>query len=503
MATLAVPAPSSAARIDSKYSGMEVPPPVPASSRPIRHRFTYPIWNLVKVPVRLLSPPKATGMVGSVRSLKATPLTDVRLADVIANKHLSPLSLKDFEVRSRSSGCYRRLPAQVSWSPLLSQGYLVYKEYSAENLYFILWLNEYEKEYRTYERQNKAPQTEKVDRDVAVSTAPEATRLASHLPEYLATSLRRGLDSFLAPDGPLELNLPRATRDKVLVEAGSSGDPKDFAPAREIVEQSLARSLSTYARSSVANAGPRRLVFCFSLGLFVFLLGLVPPLVAIGCVAEKSTSASSVSMLICFDPRRTNHARGYRVIGLPFILLGVAIMVMALNRICAVIWLLGEDRQLLPYELAAPTVVSGSIVPIKCPTTPRSSTSGSWDEESSYGSLEASCGDESKTAGDSANQSYRTQTSATPYPWEKEAAATAPAVPYAQSASSPRPPSYRSGGSTSRGVVPDSAPVWGPVTAVFSPDVARSQWRIVAYAFLVGVVALLTIGVVLMAVPNA
>ncbi|KWU44986.1 hypothetical protein RHOSPDRAFT_29009 [Rhodotorula sp. JG-1b] len=440
MATLAVPAPSSAARIDSKYRGMEVPPPVPASSRPIRHRFTYPIWNLVKVPVRLLSPPKATGMVGSVRSLKATPLTDVRLADVIANKHLSPLSLKDFE------------------------GYLVYKEYSAENLYFILWLNEYEKEYRTYERQNKAPQIEKVDRDVAVSTAPEATRTASHLPEYLATSLRRGLDSFLAPDGPVELNLPRATRDKVLVEAGSSGDPKNFAPAREIVEQSLARSLSTYARSSVANAGPRRLVFCFSLGLFVFLLGLVPPLVAIG----------------------TNHARGYRAIGLPFILLGVAIMVMALNRICAVIWLLGEDRQLLPYELAAPTVVSGSIVPIRCPTRPRSSTS-----------------DESKTAGDSANQSYRTQTSATPYPWEKEAAATAPAVPYAQSASSPRPLSYRSGGSTSRGVVPDSAPVWGPVTAVFSPDVARSQWRIVAYAFLVGVAALLTIGVVLMAVPNA
>lgn len=183
-------------------------------------------------------------------------------------------------------------PAKLSWSALLSQGYLVYKEYSAENLYFILWLNEYEKEYRAYERQNKAPQTEKVDRDVVVSTAPEATRTASHLPEYLATSLRRGLDSFFAPDGPLELNLPRATRDKVLVEAGTTGDPKDFAPAREIVEQSLARSLSAHARSSVANAGPRRLVFCFSLGLFVFLLGLVPPLVAIGCVASPVASSS-------------------------------------------------------------------------------------------------------------------------------------------------------------------------------------------------------------------
>ncbi|POY70142.1 hypothetical protein BMF94_6725 [Rhodotorula taiwanensis] len=451
MSTLAVPS-SAPASVDSRdHRNLRTPPPGPASSRPIRHKFTYPVWNLIKVPVRILKPPKATGMVGSVRSLKATPLMDVRLDDVIANKHLSPLSLKDFE------------------------GYLVYREYSAENLYFILWLNEYEKEYAAYLKDPSAKR-EKVDSSVEASTAPMASRTASHLPEYLATSLRRGLDSFFAPDGPLELNLPRATRDKVLVEAGASGDPKDFAAAREIVEQSLARSLSAHARSSVANAGPRRLVFCFSLGLFVFLAGLVPPLVAIG----------------------TNHARGYRVIGLPFIMLGVAIMVMALNRICAVIWLLGEDRQLLPYELAPPTVMSGSIVPIKCPATPRSSTSDSWDEESTYGASDYSSED------DKADTSFRTQTSANPYPWEKDDANPATAqVGYAPSAPSSRPPSYRSGGTSSRGVVPDSAPVWGPVTAVFSPDVARAQWRLAAYALVIGAVALCTIGVVLMAVPNA
>lgn len=135
-------------------------------------------------------------------------------------------------------------------------------------MYFILWLNEYEKEYQAYTRE-----------------APEkGVDAAAHLPEYLATSLRRGLDTFFAPDAPLELNLPRATRDKTLAEAGSSGDPKDFAAAREIVEQSLARSLNKHARSSIANAGPRRLVFCFCLGLTVFLIGLVPPLVAIGSV---------------------------------------------------------------------------------------------------------------------------------------------------------------------------------------------------------------------------
>lgn len=293
MATLAVPSQSRSTAIDPNHRGLQVPPPTPASSRPVRHRYTYPIWNLVKVPVRLLAPPKATGMVGSVRSLKATPLTDVRLDDVIANKHLSPLSLKDFEVRGLllremyTGFCgepirtIREMPTTCADSPCTSQGYLVYKEYSAENLYFVLWLNAYSKEYQAYLRDSATPR-EKVDSNLVASTAPEAPRTATHLPEYLATSLRRGLESFFTPDGPLELNLPRATRDKVLVEAGSSGDPEDFGSARDIVEQSLARSLSVYARSSVANAGPRRLVFCFSLGLFVFLLGLVPPLVAIG-----------------------------------------------------------------------------------------------------------------------------------------------------------------------------------------------------------------------------
>ncbi len=94
-------------------------PPLPAGSRPKKNANQFPVLNVLKVPARVFSPPKATGMVGSVRSLRSTPMSDVRLEDVIANKHLSPLSLKDFE------------------------GHLVFKEYSAENLYFILWLNEY------------------------------------------------------------------------------------------------------------------------------------------------------------------------------------------------------------------------------------------------------------------------------------------------------------------------------------------------------------------------
>ncbi|GAA5844282.1 hypothetical protein JCM11251_003751 [Rhodosporidiobolus azoricus] len=446
-------APPSASKGSAPGKGnLSVPKPVPASSRPVKQPNQLPVLNLIKVPFRIFMPPKATGMVGSVRSLKSTPLNDVRLADVIANKHLSPLSLKDFE------------------------GYLVFKEYSAENLYFILWLNEYEKEYNAYMAD---PSVQKQQPQASLNTDPSAPRTASHLPEYLAESLRRGLDVFFAPDGPLELNLPRATRDKILVEAGNSGNPKDFAEARDIIEHSLNQSLAKHAKASVANAGPRRLVFCFCLGLSVFLLGLIPPFVAI------------------FG----GYARAWRVIGLPFTWFGTAVMAMAVQRICGVIWLLGEDRQLLPWELASPSVMSGSIVPINCPTTP--SSTYSWDDESSVGGYASD--------DKSPESSFRTQTSANPYPWEKQDALSDTAStqlhhtidiePSSPSASS-RPPSYRSGASH-RGTVKESAPVWGPVTAVFSPDIARAQWRIAVGALLYGVAALLTVGVVLMAVPNA
>jgi len=212
-------------------------------------------------------------------------------------------------------------------------------------------------------------------------------------------------------------------------------------------------------------------VFCFCLGLSVFLLGLIPPFVAI------------------FG----NHARAYRVIGLPFIWFGVAVQVMAIKRICGVIWLLGEDRQLLPWELASPTVTSGSIVPIQCPSTPGSVSS--WDTSDDSSSPDAS---------------FRTATSANPYPWEKQETdldtETNPDSHvvdfsgYGTPASS-RPPSYMSK-NPPKNVVPSSAPVWGPCTSVFSPDVAKAQWAIAIFSFMMGGVALLTVGVVLMAVPN-
>jgi len=187
-----------------------------------------------------------------------------------------------------------------------------------------------------------------------------------------------------------------------------------------------------------------------------------------------------------------DYARGYRVIGLPFICFGAAVMAMAVQRICGVIWLLGEDRQMLPWELRPVSVLSSSIVPLNS----SSASLNSWDGESDYGS----------EAGMSAN----TDGSANPYPWEeydvKDDDASPPATPAATSTlpGSPRPESYTSRGRTSIiSSIPSSAPVFGAVTGVASPEVARAQWSIAVLSLLIGTLVMCIVGAVLLGVPNA
>ena len=83
-----------------KAKKLQRSPPAPAGLRPLKAKNQLPVLNLIYVPKRIFIPPKPT--VGSVRSFKSTPLSEVRLSDVVQNKHLAPLSLKDFEVRCLS-----------------------------------------------------------------------------------------------------------------------------------------------------------------------------------------------------------------------------------------------------------------------------------------------------------------------------------------------------------------------------------------------------------------
>ncbi|KAL8290488.1 hypothetical protein RQP46_002746 [Phenoliferia psychrophenolica] len=430
--------PTTNATSPKKPNKLQRPPPAPAGLRPLKAKNQLPVLNLIYVPKRIFVPPKLT--VGSVRSFKSTPLAEVRLEDVVANKHLAPLSLKDFE------------------------GHLVFREHSAENLYFLLWILEYTKEYNAYMADSSIP---KVQPSINENTDPNATRTATHLPEYLTVSLERGLSCFFAPNGPLELNLSSTTRGRTLVAAGNSGDPADFAEAKTIVEASLGHSLARHCKASVANAGSIRLMFCFGLGLSIFLASLVPAFVGI------------------FG----HHARAWRAIGLPFMDFGAAVMAMAIQRICGVIWLLGEDRQMQSWELSPPPVASGTLVPFGCPSTPRSPST--YDEESAYSEKDGSV--------TSANSSDA-------YPWEKEdyshmtpSQDGASTLSFANN-STHRPPSYTT--STPEGLAPESPPMFGPVTKTFSPNVARAQWWIAIKSLMIGSFIMVCIGSVLMAVPN-
>ncbi|KAK4699408.1 hypothetical protein P7C70_g6854, partial [Phenoliferia sp. Uapishka_3] len=356
--------PTPATQVNSPQHPVDLPSQAPAGLRPQKAKSQLPVLNLIYVPKRIFVPPKPS--VGTVRSFKSTPLSEVRLEDVLANRHLSPLSLKDFE------------------------GHLVFREHSAENLYFLLWINQYTKMYNAYTSRNAFP----------ASQNPEVNP-ASQLPKDLSALLERGLASFFAPKATLELNLSSSTRTKTLSDAGISGNPADFEEAKVIVEHSLRHSLASHCKAQIANAGSVRLVFCFCLGFTVFALGLVPFFVAI------------------FGA----HARAWRAIGLPFLAFGAAVMAMAIQKICGVIWLLGEDRQMQSWELCYPPVVSASLTSLGCPSTPRSTSF--YDEEAAYDEKEDSISSEGLSD---------------PYPWE-----TQDAPPSYDSALS-RPVSYTSAG---------------------------------------------------------
>lgn len=47
-------------------------------------------------------------------------------------------------------------------------------------------------------------------------------------------------------------------RDKTLVQAGNSGDPHDFAEVKEVIENSLNRSLASHTRNCQGEALLRR-----------------------------------------------------------------------------------------------------------------------------------------------------------------------------------------------------------------------------------------------------
>ncbi|QRW12948.1 regulator of G protein signaling domain protein [Ceratobasidium sp. AG-Ba] len=210
-------------------------------------------------------PRSADGPVGFVPTLHVT------LEDMLKQKHLPPLSLKDFEE------------------------YLLFEEFGAENLYFILWLKEYSAKHRAWFARN-GPSDPK-----------------------LAMSFTRAKATFFNRQSSHELNLASAQMNNFITSTHGQPHPPPavFEPIKNDVEASLRESLKKFLRTRICNADSKR-------ATCVWISGVVTILTAI-----------SLILLSVFS----NERRRKRIPNLSFLWLGMTIFLCSWNGLCIVIHL--------------------------------------------------------------------------------------------------------------------------------------------------------------------
>lgn len=162
---------------------------------------------------------------------------------MIQGRYTPPLTLRDFE------------------------DYLAFKEKSAENLYFHLWVQEYAKLYNAH-TQSDRPHDEVM---------------------LLGASFRTAVDTFFAAQSPLELNVPSDLRrqiDSQIKEASQATaaipnneaflPPSAFDKCHHEASESLAVSFKAFIKQVSRNADRNRGWFAIFLGGLTYLLGLIP-----------------------------------------------------------------------------------------------------------------------------------------------------------------------------------------------------------------------------------
>ncbi|GAA5911510.1 uncharacterized protein JCM6883_005781 [Sporobolomyces salmoneus] len=398
---------------------------------------------------------------GKVRGTRVK-LSEVTLDDVLQGRHTPPLTLRDFE------------------------DYLAFKEKSAENLYFHLWLTEYTKLYQAH----------------VASERPQDESL------LLGASFKTACDIFFAPQSPLELNVPSDIRRQldgqiVQVTSASVASPKSetflppsaFDKCHHEASESLAVSFKAFIKQVSRNADRNRGWFAIFLGALTYLLGLIPTIVC----------------------TRLDAHRGFRAIGIPLWWFGIVVLVGGLRKTCLVIYLFGDNRQLYPWELAREVSAPSSAS--------THGTQSTWSHDSAenglsvYSSRDEKAGFDGETAvGRTREPTNATFTSATDS--RRFSSFSFPDLGYFPLG--PRTSSV-SGGSESSGAnsqrpsttpgglyfapaavkLPSSSNVWARFTPILNPVVARAQRDIVLAAAGYGVVAAALTTAICLSVPNA
>ncbi|BGP39931.1 hypothetical protein JCM10450v2_003910 [Rhodotorula kratochvilovae] len=463
----------------------DVPAAAPASSKASRGKVALPpkgryrLGELLKAPGRLLHPGRLieselekvqasprTGKepvdqckgltAGKVRGLGRVKLCDVTMDDVVAGRHTPPLTLRDFE------------------------DFLCFREKSAENLYFHLWLDEYRKLYERATASKRSPE------DVIA----------------LGKSFRTAIDTFFAATSPLELNVPSDLRRDIDARIQDVAQPSAAAPASETflppdafdrvhehTYELLAMSFRQFRKQVVRNADRNRGWFAMFLGILTWALGLIPTIVC--CVLDKS--------------------RGWRAFGLPLWWFGTVVAVGGFGKTCLVIYLFGDNRQLYPWERQEYNE-AGSV---------------SSSAHSSVDPWNASPATEDGMSPSVSNEKNEHTPPSTPaftsaLPESRRSSQHSPIFDLGYFPLAPASPSLsgRSGSGSGSGTrrssttpgglyfapaameLPKSSPTWESFTKMMSPVVAHAQRNLVLAAAGYGVLVMCITAAICLAVPN-
>ncbi|GAA6042274.1 hypothetical protein JCM8097_000609 [Rhodosporidiobolus ruineniae] len=406
---------------------------------------------------------------GKVRGVSRVKLCDVTLEDVIHGQYTPPLTLRDFE------------------------DFLAFREKSAENLYFDLWLDEYTKLFNRH----------------TPSQRPPAEVIA------LGNSFRTAVDTFFAQSSPLEVNVPSDVRREIdgyirNVVPATAAEPSNesflppsaFDKVHNVTSESLAISFKAFRKQVVRNADRNRGYFAIFLGLLTWALGLIPTIVC--AVLDKH--------------------RGWRAFGIPLWWFGITVAMGGWGKTCLVIYLFGDSRQAYPWELAKETDTA------TISTATGGSSRDHWGASPMLeAGSDASTHDEKTPPQTPAVQPPRTH--AINLPGQRNGSVSGssgspssppspifdlgyfplePASPNPSGANSSRNQSRRGSATTPSGLyfvpagmdLPSSSPTWAPFTKMLSPIVARAQRNLVLTAAAYGLVACAVTTAICLSVPN-
>jgi len=255
-----------------------------------------------------------------------TAVVDVKLDDVLERKHLPPL------------GRFRSLPVLVTKELTLCRSglkdfeeWLLFVEQNAENLYFILWLKDYNARYTQWMNNTRA-----ILRRDSSRPYQSASQLPSSIQTNRALALfySRAKQTFFTPNSPYELDLPSdilgpfhapslssdslnnpSSRDY----SASSGplsphpDPAVFSEVEERVRSVLQESLDRFASSAITNVGTARATCGLIGGTVIALAGFLPP------IAVNFTFS---------------RVRWLRILAFPGLWLGLTIVLASLRGVC-------------------------------------------------------------------------------------------------------------------------------------------------------------------------